>query len=140
MMTVVYFYNGAEYATESEAQSAASELRTRLQNNPTDWMEVKELEGSNESGWTITDDQLTDTEILSPDSTKTYSCYSQYDGENYIGLTHTEMASKVEYIRRKYGDYCNAAKIVRIDTTTSPETITEIQTTVDMSNYVSTEA
>jgi hypothetical protein len=134
-MTVVYFYNGTEYATEAEAQAVVPTLKTQIENNPTDWMEAKELIGSNESGWTITDDQLTDAEILSPDSTKMYSCYSQYDGENYIGLTHTELTSKVDYLRRKYGDYCNAAKIVKIDTTTNPETITEIETTVDMSNY-----
>ena len=138
-MTVIYFYNGTEYATEAEAQAVVPSLKTRMENNPTDWMEAKELVGSNESGWTITDDQLTDAEILSPDSTKTYSCYSQYDGQNYIGLTHTELTAKVDYLRRKYGDYCNAVKIVKIDTDTTPETITEIETTVDMSNYISME-
>ena len=135
-MAVVYFYNGAEYATEAEAQAAVPTLKTRMENNPTDWMEAKQLTGSSESGWTITDDSMTDVEILSPDSTKTYSCYSQYDGENYIGLTSTELSSKVDYLRRKYGNYCNAAKIIKIDTGANPETFTEIDTTTDMSGYI----
>jgi len=135
-MAVIYMYNGTEYSTEAAAQAAVPTLKTRMENNPTDWMEAKELTGSSESGWVITGDNITDAEILSPDSTKTYSCYSQYDGENYIGLTSTELTSKVDFFRRKYGNYCNAAKIVKVETGADTETVTEIDTTIDMSGYI----
>lgn len=137
-MAFVYCYCNTRYSTEAEAQSAADDLKVRMQNNPTDWMEAKELLGSNEGGWVITDSVLTDAEILSPDSSKTYSCYSQYDGENYIGLTSSELTSKVDFLRIKYGDFYSVATILKVDDST--ETFTEIDTTTDMSNYVSTEA
>lgn len=135
-MAVVYFYYNTNHATEAEAQSAVDDLKVRMQNNPTDWMEAKELLGTSESGWIITPTVLTDAEILSPDSTKTYSCYSQYDGENYIGLTSSELTSKVDFLRRKYGNYKSVTKIFKIDDSTDPETITEIDTTTDMSGYI----
>lgn len=135
-MAVVYVYKHATYTTEADAQSEAASLATRMRNNPTDWMEAKELTGSRESGWIITDSVLTDAEILSPDSTKTYSCYSQYDGENYIGLTSSELTSRVDFLRRKYGNYYSVTKIFKIDDSTDPEIITEIDTITDMSGYI----
>lgn len=135
-MAVVYFYHDTNYSTEAEAQSAVDDLKVRMQNNPTDWMEAKELSGSSESGWIIAPSSLTDAEILSPDSTKTYSCYSQYDGENYIGLTSSELTSKVDFLRRRYGNRHRVTKIFKIDDSTDPKTVTEIDTTTDMSGYI----
>lgn len=136
-MAVIYIYKATSYSTEALAQAAATAEATRMQNNPSDWMVAKEITGSDSAGWTITDTELTDSETLSPDSTKTYLCYSQFDGSHHMPLTSSELATKRNELRTVYGDYWELNKIIKIDDGTDPETITTITPTTDMSSYVS---
>lgn len=129
-MAIVYLYKDSSYSTEALAQAAATSESTRMQNNPTDWMVAKEITGSDATGWLITDVELTDSEILSPDSSKTYLCYSAYDGTHHMPLTSTELTTKLSELRISYGDYYQLNTITKVDDSTDPETVTAITPTV----------
>ena len=135
-MSVDYYYASTRYSTEAEAQSAATSLATRMQNNPTDWMEAKEITGSSDAGWKINPTKLTDAELLSPDASKTYMAYSKEAGTNVMPLTSTELTEKINEFRAFYGQALDANTIYKIDDSTDPVTETTITPTTDMSGYV----
>ena len=126
-MSVSYFYNRQSYATEQEVNAAVTELKTRLENNPTDWVIVKEVTGSAEDGWTVNPTKLTDEEILNLDPTKHYNVSSVISGDTHIGLDGTEATAKVYEIRTIYATYIEANTIYHGYPPTSE----------DMSGYVS---
>lgn len=135
-MSVTYFYAEGQYSTEAEAQSAATSLAARMQNNPTDWMEAKEITGSSDAGWQMNPAKLTDAELLSPDASKTYMAYSKEAGINVMPLTSAELATKRNEFRTFYGQALNANTICKVDDSTDPVTETTITPTTDMSGYV----
>lgn len=136
-MAIVYHYKDGEYETEALAQAAVASEAARMENNPTDWMVVKEVTGSDASGWTITSATLTDSDIKNPDSTKTYLCYSEISGEHHMAISSTELTTQYTSMRTVYADYWNLNEITKIDDGTDPQTITTITPTTDMSSYVS---
>ena len=136
-MAIVYHYKDGEYETEALAQAAVASEAARMENNPTDWMVVKEVTGSDASGWTITSATLTDSQIKNPDSTKTYLCYSEISGEHHMAISSTELTTQYTSMRTVYADYWNLNEITKIDDGTDPQTITTITPTTDMSSYVS---
>lgn len=136
MMSVIYIYAHNIYSTEAEAQSAATSLAARMQSNPTDWMEAKEITGSSDAGWQMNPTKLTDAEILNPDASKTYMAYSKEAGANVMPLTSAELVTKRNEFRALLGQALDAGTIYKVD----GATVTEIATTTDMSNYISTEA
>tara|TARA_B000000532_G_C18867225_1_gene406782 strand:- start:78 stop:491 length:414 start_codon:yes stop_codon:yes gene_type:complete len=137
-MSIKYYYVSNEYNSENEAQDAATALSIRMQNNPTDWISVKEITGSNETGWVMNPKLLTDAEILTPDTTKTYTCFSPYSGENVIPVTATELQVKMDEYRKIYGQYwdVNAIRKTEYDENNEPTTSVLITPTTDMSGYV----
>ena len=135
-MSVIYIYAHTNYSTEAEAQSAATSLATRMQSNPTDWMEAKEITGSSDAGWQMNPTKLTDAELLSPDASKTYMAYSKEAGINVMPLTSAELATKRNEFRAFYGQSLDANTIYKIDDSTDPATETTITPTTDMSGYV----
>ena len=135
-MTIKYVYGFQEYDSEADAQAAAAALAVRMENNPTDWMVVKEISGSNESGWLVSPVELTDSEIENLDATKMYLAYSIQGSNNDMPLTAAEVATKrIEY-RAIYGQWKNANSMRKIDDSTEPPTETEIDINTDMSGYV----
>jgi len=136
-MAISYFYAFEKYSSEAEAQAAVAALLDRLQNNPTEWMEVKEITGSQEAGWVIPSTKLTDAEILNPDGSKTYMAYSKISGSNVMPLTATQLEEKRNEFRVFYGDYLRANVITKSDESTTPPTETTVTPTTDMSDYVS---
>lgn len=114
-MAIVYLYRDKHYATESEAQAALSAIKTRLDNNPTDWCEVKVIEANEDGSYNILPNILTDSEILNPDSTKTYTLWSKYTGLNFFPLTSSEVTAKVDEYRRGYVASENLAVIKSFD-------------------------
>lgn len=140
MITTTYSYQYNSYESEADAHDAVAALKIRLDNNPTDWMEAKEITGSPETGWLVASTKLTDSQLLSPNPSKTYLCYSQYDGQTRMPLTASELVAKRNILRTAYADYCDVTKIFKVvvDETTDPPTMTgEIITpTTDMSSYV----
>lgn len=101
-MAIVYLFRDRHYSTESEAQAALSAIKSRLDNNPTDWCSVKVIETNDDGSYTVLPDTLTDAEISNPDTTKTYSFWSRYTGLNFFPLTSTQLQAKVTEYRRAY--------------------------------------
>lgn len=132
----LYFYNQEVYDTESQAQDAVAAFAIRLENNPTDWIIVKEITRSQEAGWVMSSTKLSDAEILNPDSTKTYMCAAVHDGDNCMPLTASELDAKRIEIRASYCRWLYANEIIKIDDATTPATETTITPTTDMSGYV----
>tara|TARA_Y100001937_G_scaffold39917_1_gene56643 strand:- start:305 stop:733 length:429 start_codon:yes stop_codon:yes gene_type:complete len=142
-MSIKYFYVGKEYNSEDEAQNAATALSVRMQNNPTDWITVKEITGSNETGWLINPTLLSDEQILNPDSNKTYNCFSKYSGENVIPVSASELTIKSNEYRKIYGQFFNVNTIIKqegnFDSESDEIDLSEpvfITTNTDMSTYV----
>lgn len=134
-MSAFYIYSFMEYSTEEEAQSAASSLAIRMQNNPTDWMEVKEITESADGAWQVNPTKLTDSQILNPDDSKTYMAYSKVAGINVMPLTSTDLMAKINEFRAFYGQHIYADVIYKFDDSTEPPTQTVITPTTDMSVY-----
>ena len=104
-MSVKYLYGVANYATKAEAETAKAAQEIRFQNNPTDWMTVKQITGSQESGWVVNPTPLTDSEILNLDDSKFYLVYSPVNGENLMPLTSSEVTEKVTEYKNVYKDH-----------------------------------
>lgn len=136
-MAISYLYNSAEYANESDAQNAVTILVNRLANNPSDWMVVKEITGSESAGWLLNSTTLSDAEILNPDTSKTYMAYSLDNGTNIMPLTSDELVEKRNEFRSVYiQSISHINEIIKYDDSTEPPTATAIPTTTDMSGYV----
>jgi hypothetical protein len=135
-MAVIYIYAYTEYSTEADAQAAATSLSTRMQNNPTDWMEAKEITGSSDAGWQMNPEKLTDAKLLNPDASKMYMAYSKDAGTNIMPLTASELATKRNEFRVVHGQALDVNVIYKIDDSTDPSTVTTITPTTDMSGYV----
>tara|TARA_B100000378_G_scaffold72490_2_gene55885 strand:- start:2188 stop:2616 length:429 start_codon:yes stop_codon:yes gene_type:complete len=142
-MSIKYYYVGKEYNSEDEAQNAATALSVRMQNNPTDWIIVKEITGSNETGWLINPTLLNDEQILNPDSNKTYNCFSKYSGENVIPVSATELKIKSNEYRKIYGQFFKVNTIIKqegdLESESNEIDVSEpvfITPNTDMSEYV----
>ena len=125
-MTNTWQYKGDEYSTEAEVNQAVADTKVRLDNNPTDWVVVKQLTGDAASGWVVPQDELTDAEINALDATQHYSISSVVEGGSEVGLTATETTAKVAEYRTEYSQFCQVNTIVD---TYNP-------TNIDMSGYV----
>lgn len=135
-MAVLYFYAFQRYSSEAEAQSAATSLSMRMQNNPTDWMEAKEITGSADAGWQMNPEKLTDAQLLNPDASKMYMAYSKEAGTNIMPLMASELAAKRDEFRSLHGQALNANVIYKRDDSVDPPTETTITPTTDMSGYI----
>lgn len=114
-MAIKYSYAYNLYNTESEAQDAVVALKSRLDNNPTDWMVVKEIVGSQEAGWQMNPNTLTDEQITNLDDAKVYMATSPITGENYMPLTASEVRAKVTDFRASYANWIRASHISKFD-------------------------
>lgn len=145
-MTIHYVYAAGEYDTVSEVETAITNLKNTLDNNPTTWCQVKECTSAPSGGWIISGTKLSDSEILNLDNTKNYNVSSQITGENYIGLSSTDASTKITNIRTGYAQWMNANQYLEIETANTTnangdiittQTITEhTPSNEDMSGYV----
>jgi len=124
---MAYYYAQQTYDTKAEVDAAVVAFKDRLDNNPTDWVTVKLLGGSETDGWIVPTETLTDAEINNLSGDSFYSVIEVHGGNTYTGLTSAEAITKVAEVRTKYAQW----KLVN--------TITETYapTNVDMSVYVS---
>jgi hypothetical protein len=122
-MTIKYIYGLQVYETLAEAEAAQATQQLRWQNNPTDWIVVKEISGSQETGWVMNPVRLNDSQILNLDETKKYSVYSDVTGENLMPLTSTEVTAKVEEYRQYYSNSMYMNSIQEVDITPEMEAV-----------------
>jgi hypothetical protein len=115
-MNIKYNYASLLYETREAAEAGKQNQDSRLENNPTDYIVIKEVTGSNESGWLVSPSTLTDSEIQNLDMGKTYSVYSPVTGENLLGMSAAEVQEKITEYKNTYRSYKNFdAGIIEVD-------------------------
>ena len=133
-MAIKYSYAQRLFDTEAEATANIPIFKALLDSEPTRWMAAKEITGSAEDGWVMSPQTLTDAELLNPDTTKTYMCYSFENGTNIMPLTAAELSVKRNEFRAAYAGVKKATIMIELDTETGIET--ELSIREDMSAYV----
>lgn len=128
--TTTYYYNSEQYANLTLVADAVTALKQRLDNNPTDWVVVKQATSNGEGGWIISPTPLTDEEINTLDASLYYNVSAQHDGTTHVGCSGIEAAAKVLEIRASYARWLGANTITKVVT----EELTP--TNEDMSGYV----
>lgn len=128
-MAIVYTYNRIQYDTVAEVEAAVTELKTRLDNNPTDWCTAKLLSGNAEDGWIVPPETLSDSDILNPVVDSHYNLSSIPDGTTFTAVVGSELAAAVNELRTSYANWIQANTITKVDT--------YAPTNQDMSGYVS---
>jgi len=139
-MAYAYIYKGVTYTTEAEAQDAAAQEKVLLENNPNNWIGVKEITSSDETGWVIHPTLLTDEQINNIDSTKTYLAYSVAGNDNVFPLTAAEVSEKSLEFRTHYAYNSNVNTILKIeldaDDASRWKPVSTITATADLSSYL----
>jgi hypothetical protein len=133
-MATKYSYAQRLFDTKAEATANITTFKALLDSEPTRWMAAKEITGSEEDGWVMSSQTLTDAELLNPDTTKTYMCYSFENGTNVMPLTAAELATKRNEFRAAYAGVKKADIMIEVDTDTWIET--ELSIDEDMSGYM----
>lgn len=123
---MAYIYVNQTYNTMQEVEAAVTAFKLRLDNNPTDWVNVALLGGNEADGWVVPEEYLTDAEINSLDASSHYSISEVLGGGSWVGLTGTEAIAKVAECRRYYAYAMKANEIME----------TYAPTNEDMSGYV----
>ena len=106
-----YSYKQTEYETIEEVNAAVTALKSRLDNNPTDWCVVKLLSGNAVDGWVVPTETLDDAAINNMNADSYYNVSAIYDGYTYTGITGTEATQRVQEIRTRYATWVEANTI-----------------------------
>ncbi len=114
-MAIKWHYANVAYETEALAEAAVLVMKERLENNPTDWVVVKELSGNANDGWVVPGTTLTDSEINNLDDTKHYNVSSVLAGDTDIGLTASEATAKIAEHRTVYSDNYRVNTLVKVE-------------------------
>jgi hypothetical protein len=128
-MSNTWTYGNNNYSSEDLVDAAVLDMKSRLENNPTDWVIVKELAGNVSDGWIIPTDALTDNEINNLDVTKHYSVSAIITADTDLGLTSEEAVAKIATHRNAYSNFKAVNTIFKLQT--------YAPTNVDMSVYTS---
>ena len=138
----IYNYAAREYTSVENVEAAVTAMKTRLDNNPTDWCVVKPMINprtiSIYSGDVIGYDSgepLTDAQINALSNSDTvYNIYSIRDGYNYTTLSEADTIKKVSEMRRSWAIWNRVDVYVEI--TAENDIIEHNVTNEDMSVYV----
>lgn len=131
-MSKKYFWAGNTYDSMEEVTAAMLMTKNHIDTCPCDFVDVKLLSGSAETGWSIPQEKLTHEQVLAVTETDTnfYSVNSIADGDSTVGLTAAEMIAEVKRLTRKYGTRMQLNRVAVIE---------ELTPEVDMSDYVTQE-
>lgn len=138
----IYNYAAREYTSVENVEAAVTAMKTRLDNNPTDWCVVKPMINPRTiaiySGDVIGYDSgepLTDAQINALSNSDTvYNIYSIRDGYNYTTLSEADTIKKVSEMRRSWAIWNRVDVYVEI--TAENDIIEHNVTNEDMSVYV----
>tara|TARA_B100001939_G_C16434460_1_gene402113 strand:+ start:65 stop:514 length:450 start_codon:yes stop_codon:yes gene_type:complete len=146
-----YIYANNLYDTIDEVQEAVTAMKTRLDNNPTDWCVVKPMINPRTiaiySGDVIGYDSgepLTDVQIKALGSSNNlYNIYSVYEGDNFTEVSEDYINQKVEALRTPYARRLELNKYFYVAGVMEGEVFNPIEeptvynvTNEDMSGYV----
>lgn len=126
-MTIKYFYGLVLHTTRAEAEATKETREIRLQSNPSDWMVVKKITGSDATGWVMHPTLLTDEQILNIDVNGNYCAYSPVLGENVMPLTAVQVTEKVSAYKQAYKNQNFYNDIVEVDDVGASPTPQEIE-------------
>ena len=126
MMATTWIYNSTEYTSEADVDAAVTALKSRLDNNPTDWVTVKEVTSDGNGGWVVPTDTLTDAEIDAMTSDKYYNVSAVHSGTTYTGISGTDATTRVAELRTEYAEWIGANTVHK----------SYAPTNEDMSGYV----
>ena len=129
-MALSYLYCSVSYDTEADAQAAVVLKKSELDTSPTHWVSVKKIEGSEDSGWSVKAGALSDAEIGSLDTSKTYCVCSFTTGENFMPMT-----SKISELRTIYASANAVDKMYSFEFNSRDVPILEIDLDTNMSEY-----
>jgi len=137
-MPTVYMYNYIRYDSEAEAQAAVAQKKNRLDNNPTDYAVVKELQENEDGTFLVNPTPLTDSEINNLDVAKKYLTCSVQGRDNAMPLSSSEVADKLIDYKREYATWASLGKIIKFDVSDdgTPSNKEFITPNVDMSGVV----
>ena len=127
-MDYTWIYASKEYASEALVNAAVLDMKARLDNNPTDWVTIKEVTGNASDGWLVPPETLTDSEINNLDDTKHYNVAAVISGYNGMGLTAAEATVKINEHRIEYAVFMTVNSIFK--------TKVYAPSNVDMSGYI----
>jgi hypothetical protein len=140
-----YIYATTVYETVPDVEAAVTAMKTRLDNNPTDWCVVKPMINPKTISLSTGDvigydsgDPLTDAQIKALSSSDNlYNVFSVYEGDNFTEVSEAAVAGKVSAMRKGYATWLSLNKY--LDTAGGEEgedLITYNVTNEDMSGYV----
>ena len=121
-----WFYLGEEYDSESAVEAAVTDTKNRLENNPTDWVEVKQVEVTEAGSLLVPSKLMTDEEINNISDEGVYNVASVIDGHTFTGVTGAEAKELISDMRTRYAQW------LRVDVLTKEYA----PTNEDMSGYV----
>jgi hypothetical protein len=134
-----FFYLGQEYQTLAEAEARAQEIKTMLDQRPTDLIASKIITGSEENGWSIPTEQLTDVDILNPVEENTYYVHDKHTGNTHLGLSSTELTQALMLAKARYAIRYKVNSITEVNIDEASDTIHVVQVlepqSVDLSGY-----
>lgn len=139
-----YIYAEKTYETVDEVQAAVLKMKTRLDNNPTEWCIVKRALGStsiNVNGSEVLaynyGGPLTDSQINSlSTSDHVYNVFSINDGDNFTALPEENVAEVIRGMRTSYAKWLNVSKYLDTNVPEGEAFIVHDVTSEDMSIYV----
>ena len=137
-----YVYASQQYDTLDEVEAAVTQMKDKLDNQPTTWCVVKPMINPRTiaiySGDVIGYDSgepLTDAQINALNSSDTvYNVYSVHDGFNYTTVSEVDTITKVSQIRTSWAIWNRVNVYVEI--TAENDMIEHNVTNEDMSGYV----
>lgn len=112
-MAEKWFYSQQVFESEAEVSAAVVSLKSRLDNNPTYWVVVKEVTSDGQGGWIVIPTPLTDDQINNLDDAKHYNVASIHDGYTAIGVSGSEATSKVLEYRTLYAQWILANTVTK---------------------------
>lgn len=139
-----YIYAETAYDTVNEVEAAVTSMKSRLDNNPTDWCVVKpsvssktlRIDGNDIVAYQY-GNPLNDTQINALDSSDTvYNVFSINDADNYTAVSEADVAAKVTALRRGYARWLALDKYFDSQVEEGAALITYNVTNEDMSGYV----
>ena len=139
-----YIYAEVAYDTVSDVEAAVTAMKSRLDNNPTDWCVVKpsvssktlRIDGNDVVAYAY-GDPLNDTQINTLNSSDTvYNVFSINAADNYIAVSEADVAAKVTALRKDYARWLALDKYFDSQVEEGAALITYNVTNEDMSGYV----
>lgn len=127
-MAIQWLYALEAYSSEAEVNAAVTAMKSKLDNEPTVWCEVKLLSGNANDGWIVPSEKLTNAQINNLDANSFYNVSAVFSGTTYTGISGTEAATRVNEIRTEYAQNLGVNTITKVDP--------YAPTNEDMSGYV----